>query len=78
MKKVIPDKEILIKAYQRAVFHQKLNQEATLLQEQFENEPIEIPTNLEGLVREKTISKASWDESIWEIAKEIKGEANEE
>lgn len=76
--KVVPDKEILIKAYQRAVFNQKLNQEAILLQKQFENEPIEVPANLESLVREKTTGKVSWDESIWEMAKEIEGEANEE
>lgn len=77
VKKVVPDKETLIKAYQRAVFHQKLNQEATLLQEQFENEPIEIPANLESLVIEKTAGKASWDKAIWEIAEKFGSERNE-
>lgn len=77
VKKVIPNKENLIKAYQRAVFHQKLNQEAALLQEQLENEPVEIPDNLEVLVKERANGITAWDEAVWEIAKKLDEEKNE-
>lgn len=70
VEKLIPEDEIISKAYIRAMFLQKAEKEYEKILETFKDEKIEVPENLKEQI-EKIFEEdcsISWDLAIWKIA----------
>lgn len=68
--KLIPDDDILDKAYQRAVYQKRVNEETERIRQQIKSEKVVIPSDLKRQVADKVLDdpELSWDEAIWELA----------
>jgi hypothetical protein len=71
-KKVVPDNETLIDAYQRAVFLASVDRRIENLMDELINRDIKTPENLDPRVKDILTEdkRKSWDEAIWELAEE--------
>lgn len=68
--KLTPDDDILNKAYQRAVYLQRVKEETENIRQQLKSEMVVIPSELKKQVAEllKDDPELSWDAAVWEIA----------
>jgi len=73
VEKVVPDREALCDAYRRALFLQALEKYATKKQKAFANS--DVPDDLaERLVKVEGWPRVSWDEAVWDIARQAAAE----
>jgi len=75
VKKLVPDRQTLAAAYQRAVFLQRMKEEGNKLRKKISGQAISVPANLERSVRKelKGSPDLSWDEAIWRLAENGNG-----
>jgi len=80
VKKVVPEGEVLEKAYRRAIYLQRCEQEMDKFRKEFEEKKIEVPAGLKAQLEETlaTHQRASWDQALWNIAKETNGDIETE
>jgi len=70
VQKVIPDPDILAKAYQLAVRTTAMNAELVRLQGTMTQQPVVVPDDLEVRIRAvlRESPELSWDAAAWKIA----------
>lgn len=68
--KLTPDDDILDKAYQRAVYLQRVKEETEKIRQRLKSERVVIPSDFNQQVADllKEDLELSWDEAVWEVA----------
>jgi hypothetical protein len=70
IEKLIPENEILMAAYRRAVFLQRMQEAEEKLRKQIIEQSIEVPESLTSMVQDELEDspESAWDEVVWRIA----------
>lgn len=68
--KLIPSDDILDKAYQRAVYLQRVKEETEKIRQRLKSEKVVRTADLKQQVADKVLDdpELSWDEAVWEVA----------
>ena len=68
--KLIPSDDILDKAYQRAVYLQRVKEETEKIRQRLKSEKVVMPADLKQQVADKVLDdpELSWDAAVWEVA----------
>jgi DNA topoisomerase VI subunit B len=78
VEKIIPDQEVLEKAYRRAKLIAEMQEVIDKAYKDFDLKAVEVPGNLSQQVEEKIQGKSdAWDDAIWKLAKERQEAAND-